>query len=338
MFKNSSRKKIDILTIFIVIACCFCFAQKSEAAILFEDNFDGYSDSPENHGWDIPSAANVENCDSPDGGRCLRFSIQARGTAQYWSNFDPNPSGTFEDGYIAFWAKEEGHEDGTAGGVKWLKLFSADYHNNPSTYANVTFSQTYQTGRFSGINCGPGTSPLNDTQVAYGYEGFVGAGTWRVDTEYTAGNSAGYGTNSAYVCKVNHVSSENNRPGVGPNWEDYWIKIGTITNHSSAFYTGSGWHYYEYYVKHNTDDNLDGEFAVWVDGELKIRVANMRNRNNANSMDWDSASLVNHVEIEAPNMYYIYFDDIKTSDSYIEYVTPQEDTTAPSSPCGLSVS
>ncbi len=50
MFKNSSRKKIDILTIFIVIACCFCFAQKSEAAILFEDNFDGYSDSPENHG------------------------------------------------------------------------------------------------------------------------------------------------------------------------------------------------------------------------------------------------------------------------------------------------
>ncbi len=128
----------------------------------------------------------------------------------------------------------------------------------------------------------------------------------RVDAEYTAEIPPAMEQIARMCAKLDHVSSENNRPGVGPNWEDYWIKIGTITNHSSAFYTGSGWHYYEYYVKHNTDDNLDGEFAVWVDGELKIRVANMRNRNNANSMDQDSASLVNHVEIEAPNLCITY--------------------------------
>jgi hypothetical protein len=324
----------NILKIFFLLAIFLMLPNFSKAAIYFQDNFDGYADSPTNHGWGITSAANVENGDSPDGGRVLKFTIQTRGTAQYWSEFDPNPNGTFEDGYIGFWAKEVGHTDGTAGGVKWLKLFSADYS---ATYANVTFGQGYGDGMFGSIGSGEGSGLTNDTQTGYRMSGTVSAGNWSVGTSYTVGNTTGYGTNKIYSCKLNHVATTNDQPGIGANWTTYWDLVGTIVNSSVAFYAGEGWHYYEYYMKHNTDNNFDGEFASWRDGELKIRVTGVRNRNNANSMDWDSASLVNHVEIAAPTEYYIYFDDIKTSDTYMEYVPPATDSVAPSAPSGIGV-
>jgi len=339
MQKEKKKKLIKILTSVLFVVGFFVIALKTNAATYFEDDFDGYADSPANHGWGVPSAATVENSDSPNGGRAMKFTIQATGTAQYWSEFDPNPSGEFSDGYVAFWAKVEGHTDGTAGGVKWIKLFSADYGGpTPNSYANVTFGQAYGSGQFWSLGTGDGWGISNDTQAEYRYIGTVAAGSWSSGTSYSAGYTAGYGTNKIYSCKSNHVAAADNQPGVGANWQTYWDLVGTITTYSASFYAPSGWHFYEYRVKHNIDNNFDGEFAVWVDGVLKIRVENMRNRNNANSMDWNSASLVNHVENAAPSEYYIYFDDIKTSDTYLEYTPSGSDVTSPANPSGLSVS
>lgn len=309
----------------------------ASAAVLFHDNFDGYTDSPANHGWTIPSAATIENGDSPDGGRVLKFDIQNGGTAQYWTNFDPNPNGTFSDGYISFWAKETNHADGTPGGVKWLKLFSADYGGTTATYANVTFGQDYGLGRFYQVSSGEGFPVVNDTQAAYNFNGYVAAGTWYPNTIYQAGYTSGYATHQIYTAKVTHTSAADNEPGVGANWRQYWDLVGTVTSYSAPFYSGDGWHFYEYRVKHNTDNNFDGEFAMWLDGQQKISVTGMRNRNNVNAMDWNSASLVNHVENPPLSPYQIYFDDIKTSDTYIPYASTVSDTIAPAAPSGLTV-
>jgi hypothetical protein len=189
---------------------------------------------------------------------------------------------------------------------------------------------------FYQVECGDGYTTQGDMVTGYRYNGDVGAGTWHSDTYYLAGYTSGYGSNKIYSCKTTHTASIDNQPGVGLNWETYWDLIGTISEYSASFYTGEGWHYYEYYMKHNTDDNFDGQFSVWVDGELKIDVIDMRNRNNANSLDWDVASLIDHVEIAAPSEYYIYIDDVTTSAEYIEY-SVAGDTTPPSYPMGLSV-
>lgn len=339
MQKERKKNLTKILLGTLFIAVFFATASKTNAATYFEDDFDGYVDSPANHGWGIPSAVTIETSDSPNGGRAMKFAVQATGTEQYWSDFDPNPSGEFSDGYIAFWAKVEGHTDGTAGGVKWIKLFSADYGGpTPNSYANVTFGQTYSAGQFWDFGTGDGFGISNDTQAGYRYNGYVSSGSWSAGTTYSAGYGYGYGTNSVYSCKLGHTASSDNQPGIGPNWQTYWDRVGVITASSAPFYAPSGWHFYEYRVKHNTDNNFDGEFAVWVDGILKIRVENMRNRNNANSMDWNSASLVNHVENAAPSEYYIYFDDIKTSDTYLEYIPSGSDNVSPANPSGLSVS
>ncbi|MDQ1284580.1 MAG: hypothetical protein QG620_928, partial [Patescibacteria group bacterium] len=207
--------KSKVFTFIASVLVGFCCAESSQAAILFEDDFDNYADSPANHGWDIPSSVVVESGDSPEGGRCLKFTISENGTAQYWSNFDPNPNGTFEDGYIAFWAKQEGHTDGASGGVKWLKLFSSDY---PATYANVTWGQTYETGIFGSVSAGSGYGPTNDTQVGYRYSGLVSAGNWLAGTGYSAGYTSGYGTNQIYSCRLSHTASSDNRPGIGAEW------------------------------------------------------------------------------------------------------------------------
>jgi hypothetical protein len=252
----------------LILALLICLISGQVlAATYLSDNFDGYADDPTNHGWSLPDTFSVVSSDSPDGGRAIMATVLASGT-QYWSSIDPNPSGVFNDGYIGFWVKFVNQSQDTAGGNKFLKLFSADY---PTTAANVTFAQEYTSGQFWQISHGNGETPINDTQEVFRYNGTKSAGA-----------------------------------------------VGTITDYSAPFYlTDGNWHWWECRVKLNTDGNTDGAFAVWVDGIQKINVINVKNRHDDNARDWDEMSLVNYIHSSPPSTYYVYFDKITTSDTYI---------------------
>ena len=253
--------------LFVTLAYLFIVTSQASATVYLSDNFDGYADSPENHGWSLPSRFTVVSSDSPDGGRAIMATVLASQT-RYWSGIDPNPSGVFNDGYIGFWVKFVNQSPATAGGSKFLKLFSADY---PTTYSNVTFAQKYTSGQFAQISHGNGDSTTNDTQQTFNYDGTKTSGA-----------------------------------------------VGTITDYSAPFYlTDGNWHWWECRVKLNTDGNTDGAFAVWVDGTQKINVINVKNRNDANTRDWNAMSLVNYINSSPPSTYYVYFDKITTSDTYI---------------------
>lgn len=253
--------------LFVTLAYLFIVTSQAIATVYLSDNFDGYADSPENHGWSLPDTFSVVSSDSPDGGRAIMATVLDSGT-RYWSSIDPNPSGVFNDGYIGFWVKFVNQSQATAGGNKFLKLFSADY---PTTYSNVTFGQIYSSGIFAQISHGNGESTINDTQQVFQYDGTKSAGT-----------------------------------------------VGTITDYSAPFYlTDGNWHWWECRVKLNTDGNTDGAFAVWVDGIQKINVINVKNRHDDNTRDWNSMSLVNYIHSSPASTYYVYFDKITTSDTYI---------------------
>ena len=253
--------------LFVTLAYLFIVTSQASATVYLSDNFDGYADSPENHGWSLPDTFSVVSSDSPDGGRAIMATVLDSGT-KYWSSIDPNPSGVFNDGYIGFWVKFVNQSQATAGGSKFLKLFSADY---PTTYSNVTFGQIYSSGRFAQISHGNGGSTTSDTQEVFQYDGTKSAGA-----------------------------------------------VGTITDYSAPFYlTDGNWHWWECRVKLNTDGNTDGAFAVWVDGIQKINVINVKNRHDDNTRDWNSMSLVNYIHSSPPSTYYVYFDKITTSDTYI---------------------
>jgi len=254
--------------LFVTLAYLFIVTSQASATVYLSDNFDGYADSPENHGWGLPDTFSVVSSDSPDGGRAIMATVLDSGT-KYWSGIDPNPSGVFNDGYIGFWVKFVNQSQGTAaGGSKFLKLFSADY---PTTYSNVTFGQIYASGIFAVISHGNGDLTINDSSEIFRYDGTKSAGA-----------------------------------------------VGTITDYSAPFYLSDGnWHWWECRVKLNTDGNTDGAFAVWVDGIQKINVINVKNRNDANTRDWNAMSLVNYIDSSPPSTYYVYFDKITTSDTYI---------------------
>lgn len=54
--------------------------------------------------------------------------------------------------------------------------------------------------------------------------GYTLRGAWVVTTVYAL-DDAVTDTGETYVCIQGHTATANDRPGVGVNWEDYWILI-----------------------------------------------------------------------------------------------------------------
>ncbi len=42
------------------------------------------------------------------------------------------------------------------------------------------------------------------------------------------------------------------------------------------------WHFIELYMRYNTDGNFDGAYKIWIDGDLKLHVSNLKNRHDEN--------------------------------------------------------
>ena len=66
--------------LFVTLAYLFIVTSQASATVYLSDNFDGYADSPENHGWSLPDTFSVVSSDSPDGGRAIMATVLTSGT------------------------------------------------------------------------------------------------------------------------------------------------------------------------------------------------------------------------------------------------------------------
>ena len=65
----------------LILALLICLISgQASATVYLSDNFDGYADSPENHGWSLPDTFSVVSSDSPDGGRAIMATVLTSGT------------------------------------------------------------------------------------------------------------------------------------------------------------------------------------------------------------------------------------------------------------------
>lgn len=128
----------------------------ASSEILFEDNFDGYSDDPDQHGWiRAHTQVTVEEGSACYGGsgRCMKITYINEGTGQYTLSRNIN----YKEGYYKFQFKRTGHGD--CGGCKFFKIRAIESSLN---YANLTIQMDYGSGNIDQIDHGCGTSLTND--------------------------------------------------------------------------------------------------------------------------------------------------------------------------------
>ena len=65
--------------------------------------------------------------------------------------------------------------------------------------------------------------------------GYTLRGAWVVTTAYVV-DDAVTDTGETYVCIQGHTATATDRPGVGANWEDYWILLDFVESAIFRFY------------------------------------------------------------------------------------------------------
>jgi hypothetical protein len=255
-----------------------------EAEIIFQDDFDGYSDSPANHGWGVSSNISMVNGQGVNESRCAMVTYVRSGTSPYW--FGVNVGDLNRNAlYIRFYFKV----DDPSGGCKFLKLFGKQ--KQPEGYANTTVAIKYTSSLLYEISYGNGGGTTNDTQTVIRYAG-----------EHSDSN-------------VNVLVAE------GP------------------FDPRDGkWHSYEFYMKYNDDGKRNGEYKVWIDGQLRVHAVNIKNRHDDNSNEFGSVQLANYCHSNWEHTWNLWYDNVVIADEYIgplgssretDYSTPTTSTHDP---------
>ena len=140
-----------LFLIFAFIVPQFCYAVD-----YLNDNFDGYSDDPDQHGWiRAHTQVTVEDSTECYSGRCMKIEFIDEGTSAYTLSRDLT---TYDTGelYISFYFKRTDH---TTGGCKFFKIRALDSDTN---YANSTIQMNYTSGDIRGLDQGPCTGLVND--------------------------------------------------------------------------------------------------------------------------------------------------------------------------------
>jgi len=134
----------NILMALIIIL----IAPSAFAATLFQDNFDGYSDSPAIHGWTLGSQFSVSSSGGRGGGRCLvvHYGDGVFGTNAYSGNIDPYTRGALGEGYVRFSFKVVGNSTSSNFQTKFFKLHARVDGDNSSNYTVMFLDNYVQTG------------------------------------------------------------------------------------------------------------------------------------------------------------------------------------------------
>ena len=65
--------------------------------------------------------------------------------------------------------------------------------------------------------------------------GYSLQGAWVVTTDYFVDDAVTNG-GETYVCIQDHTAAAADQPGVGVNWEDYWVLIAYVESDIFTFY------------------------------------------------------------------------------------------------------
>ncbi|QNK60129.1 cadherin-like beta sandwich domain-containing protein [Paenibacillus sp. PAMC21692] len=236
--------------------------------LVFEDNFDSYTDSPRNHGWgEVHSAVVIDPVGGKNGSHAAKVQYttpeQVVMLRNDVSNYDLNQV------FVSFDFKLDSPVDNdpsTKGGSKFLKLFGKDglNPNGADGVANTTFGLEYTTNKLIEVSYGKGTDLNNDTQTTIGYNG-------------------------------NHIDSLVN------------IRYSTDTFVPQT----NQWHSFKAFMKYNSNGNRDGEYIVWIDGELRLYATNVTNRNVLNSDEFKYVSLGDYSRVNADHPWNLWYDNVQ---------------------------
>ena len=168
--KKIAKKGKEIVLIFVVVF--LCCGKTLNAQILFEDNFDGYSDSPENHGWGMSSNVSVTDTGGLNGSRGIVVTYNTSGTGPYWFGKNVNDE-QLNNIYVRFYFKVHdpeyaGTEDAYYGGCKFLKIFGS---HDGEGYANTTWGINYDNPIIREVSYGNGSGLKNDCQCVIRFAG-----------------------------------------------------------------------------------------------------------------------------------------------------------------------
>ena len=80
----------------------------------------------------------------------------------------------------------------------------------------------------------------NSELAQVSFTGYTLEGAWVISTDYQVDDAVTNG-GETYVCIQNHTASATDEPGVGANWEDYWILLTYVETDIFSYYPhGSG--------------------------------------------------------------------------------------------------
>lgn len=164
-------KQLIYLKRFIfAVLLSLCFVNISDATILFQDNFNGYTGNPNGHGWNADNmwnTAQVVPVAGFDGSNALQiiFNVDQLNRWCEWT-----PSQNTQEFYIKFNFKMDCGTGSCAGGAKFLKIFGQT--GSSSSYANTTTAFDYGTSSpvFTGLSYGT-VGNQRDTGSVLWYDG-----------------------------------------------------------------------------------------------------------------------------------------------------------------------
>lgn len=97
-------------------------------------------------------------------------------------------------------------------------------------------------------------------------------------------------------------------------------EVSVVTSTSTFVPSEGEWHEFRAYMRYNSDGVRDGEYRVWIDGELRVHAENVRNRNDANLAYPRSIDLANYSSRpQRRHDWDLWYDDIEI---YRGLVTP----------------
>lgn len=146
-----------VFLFFMISVGCLVVSTSLNAEILFQDDFDGYTDSPENHGWHMSSAISIPSNEGYNGSRCAKVAYTRSGTSPYWMGWNGIGGYNVDRIYVRFYYKVDANQ----GGCKFIKLFGK---SDDDGYANSTIPLEQSDGRPKYVRYGRGNSIVNDCQ------------------------------------------------------------------------------------------------------------------------------------------------------------------------------
>ncbi|WP_168121490.1 cohesin domain-containing protein [Paenibacillus sp. HB172176] len=133
--------------------------------VLFEDDFENYTDVPMNHGWRGISDIEVDQTGGVDGSHAAKVPITGQGNHYLARTIS-------RDNVSQVYVKFDFRMDNPSGGSKFLKLFGKQIQPASTYgYANTTFGLDYWEDVLKTLSYGNGSSIGNDTATIIDYNG-----------------------------------------------------------------------------------------------------------------------------------------------------------------------